>query len=60
VTLDGTLDMSGTNAAVAVINGLTLNTDLNLSGAGASLQFTDGTGSTLAAGACSSRAPLST
>jgi len=47
-TLDGTLDMSGTNAVVTVINGLTLNTGLNLSGAGASLQFNDGTGSTLA------------
>ncbi len=48
VTLDGTLDMSEPNAVVTVMNGLTLNTDLNLSGAGASLQFADSTGSTLA------------
>ena len=51
VTLDGTLDMSGTNAVVTVINALTLDRDLNISGAGASLQFNDGTGSTLAGGA---------
>jgi hypothetical protein len=51
VTLDGTLDMSGTNAVVTVINGLTLDRDLNISGAGDSLQFNDSTGSTLAGGA---------
>jgi len=51
VTLDGTLDMSEPDAVVSVSNGLTLNTDLNLSGAGASLQFNDSTGSTLAGGA---------
>ena len=50
VTLDGNLDMSGTNAAVTVINGLTLDTDLNVSGAGANLDFEDSTGGTLAVG----------
>ncbi len=50
VTLEGTLDMSGSNAVVTVINGLTLDTNLNISGAGASLQFNDSTGSTLAVG----------
>ncbi len=48
VTLDGKLDMSETYAAVGVMNGLTLNSNLNLSGAGASLIFYDRTGITLA------------
>ncbi len=48
VILDGTLDMSQGNDYVAVADGLTLNTDLYLSGWGATLQFDDA--STVAAG----------
>ena len=48
VTLNGTLDMSADGAYVAVVGGLTLNTDLYLSGSNADLQFNDG--STVATG----------
>jgi hypothetical protein len=49
VTLDCPLDMSAQGAYVAIVNGLTLNTDLSLSGSLAELQFDDG--STLSVGA---------
>ncbi len=42
VTLDGNMDMSASYANVVVVNGLTLDTDLTLSGYGATLQFNDG------------------
>jgi hypothetical protein len=48
VTLDGTLDMSGQYPYVNVMGGLTLDTALYISGAGAQLEFGDG--STLALG----------
>jgi hypothetical protein len=42
--------MSGANAVVSVFNGLILDTDLNVSGSGATLNFYDGIGNTLAVG----------
>jgi hypothetical protein len=42
VILDCPLDMSADGAHVAIVNGLTLNTDLSLSGYLAELQFNDG------------------
>jgi hypothetical protein len=41
VTLDGTLDMSTAGESVNVIGGLTLNTDLNISGYNAYMEFDD-------------------
>ncbi|HEV8061687.1 MAG TPA: S53 family peptidase, partial [Gemmataceae bacterium] len=56
VTLDGTLDMSAFGAYVAVVDGLTLNTDLYLSGYDAELQFNGG--SSVTAGALAQNATI--
>ncbi len=50
VTLDGQLDMSAPYAFLTVTNGLTLDTDLNIPGAGASVYFYDSTANTLGVG----------
>jgi len=50
VTLNGTLDLSAYEATVAILGGLTLDTDLDLSGQYASLNFNDSNSQTLGGG----------